>query len=150
MFDVSQAGCSKNKQSSSILRLDEKNSCFSGWKNFFKVCRHWLKFYLAKYIFEQFTFPNCDLWSPSNWHYQKRKNQNIFRPKNKNFSDAVKDMCFNLNYTICILYTIYYILYYNIYYTISCTICQKYKNIFIYYSNYMLQSRSLLQCTVVT
>ena len=74
------------------FQVSRKISLLSLLKNFFRVCRHLPKIYLANYIFEQFTFSSCVLWSPSNWHYQKRKNLNIFRPKEKNFSDAVKDV----------------------------------------------------------
>ena len=128
----------------------KKIFAFAVEKNVFKVCRHVPKFCLARYIFERFTFSSYDFQSPSNWHYQKRKNQNIFRPKEKTFFDANKDLCSYLNYTICMLYSVYYISSYDIHYTISCTICQKYKNIFIYCCSYMLQLRSLLQYTIVT
>ena len=74
------------------FQVSRKISLLSLLKNFFRVCRHLPKIYLANYIFEQFTFSSCALWSPSNWHYQKRKNLNIFRPKEKSFSDAVKDV----------------------------------------------------------
>ena len=67
-------------------------------ENILKVCRHLLKIYQAKYIFEKLAFSNCKFQSPSKWHYQKRKkNYNTFRPQEKNISDAVKNIYVNLN-----------------------------------------------------
>ena len=81
--------CQK-QENPSIIMLDEKNLFCRSWKYFFKVWRHLPKIYLVQHIFAQFPFSSCDLSSPSSWHYQKQKNQNIFRPKEKTFLMQLK------------------------------------------------------------
>ena len=82
-FDVSQAGYSNNRKPWVFLGLMKKSLLSQLIFNFFKVCRHLRIMYLVKHILEQFTFSSCDLLSPSSIHYPKRKNQNIFRLKEK-------------------------------------------------------------------
>ena len=54
------------------------------------------KIYFAKCNFQKFTFSSCFLWSPLNWRYKKRKNQNIFRPKEKKTLLMHLKICFYL------------------------------------------------------
>ena len=82
-FDFSKLALAKTKKSEYFV---VENWC--SWKYFLQKLEIYLKLLLKK--ISLVLFSNCDLWSLTHQHSQKRKNLSSLKPKEKKLMDALE------------------------------------------------------------